>query len=158
MTIFGTPGGTPINTSFFQGTAPGNPVQATLQPVNPGVGLFPPNSSNASGDSILASISRGALPLNVQGAGYGLTSAAGAGTGAGGRTILDALSNGERNGYGGSVGVDSFNSDLNGQGSLGAGGSNQTEGPTSGMFSQASTQQPVNTLTLSGVATGVFGG
>jgi hypothetical protein len=158
MAIFGTPGGTPANTSFFQGTAPGNPVQATLQPVNPGVGFFPPNSNNASGDSILASISRGALPLNVQGAGYGLTSAAGAGAGAGGRTILNALSDGDRNGYGNSVGVDSLNSDLNGQGSLGAGGSNQTEGPSSGISSQASTQQPVNTLALSGVATGVFGG
>jgi hypothetical protein len=158
MTIFGTPGGTPANTTPFQGTAPGNPVQATLQPVNPGVGMFPPNSNNASGDSILASISRGALPINALGVGYGVTSAAGTGTGAGGKTIANALSDGDRNGYGGSVGVDSLNSDLNGQGSLGAGGSNQTEGPTSGAFSQASAQQPANTITLVTGAATVYGG
>jgi hypothetical protein len=147
MTIFGTPAGTPLNYTGFQGTQPGNPVQATISPVQPGVGLFPPNSNNASGDSLLASASRAALPLNAQGSGYGLTSAAGAGTGSGGQAFAIALSDGERNGYGGSAGVDSLNSDLNGQGSLGAGGSNQTEGPTSGTFSQASTQQPVNTIT-----------
>ncbi len=49
MTIFGTPGGTPLNTSFFQGTAPGNAVQAALQVVQPGVGMFPPGSNNNSG-------------------------------------------------------------------------------------------------------------
>lgn len=158
MTIFGTPGGTPANTTAFQGTQPGNPVQATLQPVNPGVGLFPPNSNNASGDSVLASASRATLPLNAQGAGYGVTSAAGTGTGAGGRTILHAFSDGDRNGYGASVGVDSLNSDANGGNSLGAGGANQTEGPTSGVSTVASTQQPVNTLTLQGGAAPIFGG
>jgi hypothetical protein len=159
MTIYGTPNGTPLNYTGFQGTQPGNPVQATLSPVNPGVGLFPPNSNNVSGDSVLASASRGALPLNAQGAGYGVTSAAAAGTGAGGRTILTALGDGGANGTNGQVGVDSLNSDLNGGQSLGAGGANQTEGPSSGQSSQASAQQPVSTLTSpSGGVTIYYGG
>ena len=65
MTIYGTPGSTPLNTTPFQGTAPGNAPQATLQPVNPGVGFFPPNSNNFSGDSVLASAARAALPINT---------------------------------------------------------------------------------------------
>jgi len=159
VTIFGTPYGTPLNTTPFQGTQPGNPVQATLSPINPGVGMFPPNSNNASGDSILASMSRGTLPMNVQGSGYGVTAAAGTGTGSGGRTLLEALSIGDRNGTGGQTGIgDTLNSDANGGQSLGAGGANQTEGPTSGESSQASTQQPTNTLTLQGGGTGIFGG
>ncbi len=158
MTIFGTPGGTPLNTSFFQGTAPGNPVQASLQIVNPGVGMFPPNSNNASGDSVLASAARGALPLNAQGSGYGVTMQVGAGPGAsGGRTVAEALSIGDRNGTGAQVGVDSLNSDANGGNSLGAGGANQTEGPTSGQASQASAQQPTNTFTQP-ASTPVYGG
>jgi hypothetical protein len=158
MTIYGTPSGTPLNYTGFQGTQPGNPVQATLSPVIPGVGLFPPNSNNASGDSLLASASRATLPLNAQGSGYGATSQAGAGPGAsGGRTVAEALSIGDRNGSGTQAGVDSLNSDLNGGNSLGAGGANQTEGPTSGEASQASTQQPMNTFTLQAPAT-VYGG
>ena len=157
MTVYGTIGGTPLNTTPFQGTQPGNAVGAALSPVNPGVGLFPPNSNNASGDSVIASASRATLPLNLQGSGYGLTSQAGAGTGAGGRTVAEALSIGDRNGSGPQVGVDSMNSDLNGGQSLGAGGSNQTEGPTSGEASQASTQQPMNTFTQP-TATPVYGG
>jgi hypothetical protein len=75
MTIFGSPGGTPLNTTPFQGTAPGNPVQVTLQPFNPGVGLFPPNSNNSSGDTIQAATSRGALPINalISNEGVGIT-------------------------------------------------------------------------------------
>lgn len=159
MTIYGTPGGTPLNTTPFQGTQPGNAVQAALQVVNPGVGLFPPNSNNASGDTVLASVSRATLPLNLQGSGYGATSQAGAGPGTnGGRTVADALANGERNGTGIQTGIaDSMNSDANGSGSLGAGGSNQTEGPTSGTGSQASTQQPMNTFTQP-AAVPIFGG
>jgi hypothetical protein len=65
MTIYGTPGGTPLNTTPFQGTQPENAVQATVQPFNPGVGLFPPNSNNLSGDSVQAAVSRGALPINT---------------------------------------------------------------------------------------------
>jgi hypothetical protein len=158
MTTYGTPYGTTLNSSGFQGTQPGNPVQATLSPVNPGVGMFPPNSNNASGDSVLASASRGTLPLNAQGTGYGLTSQAGSFAVAGGRTIAEALSIGDRNGSGMQVGVDSLNSDANGGNSLGAGGANQTEGPTSGEGSQASTQQPVNTLTLAATPSAVYGG
>jgi len=157
MTIYGSPGGTPLNTSPFQGTSPGNPVQAALQVVQPGVGLFPPNSNNASGDSVLASASRAALPLNLQGSGYGVTSQSGAGTGNGGRTVADALASGDRNGSGTQTGVDSLNSDANGGQSLGAGGANQAEGPTSGEASQASTQQPMNTFTQP-TAVPVYGG
>jgi hypothetical protein len=157
MTIYGTPGSSPLNYTGFQGTQPGNPVQATLSPVNPGVGLFPPNSNNASGDSVLASASRATLPLNAQGSGYGVTSQSGAGTGNGGRTVADALASGDRNGSGMQVGVDSLNSDANGGNSFGAGGANQTEGPTSGEGSQASTQQPMNTFTQP-ASTPVFGG
>lgn len=158
MTIYGTPGGTPANMNPFQGTQPGSPVGATLQPVNPGVGLFPPNSNNASGDTVLASVSRAALPINVQGSGYGATSQSGAGTGNGGRTVADALASGERNGTGIQTGInDSMNSDSNGSGSLGSGGANQTEGPTSGTGSQASTQQPMNTFTQPAAAP-IYGG
>jgi hypothetical protein len=106
---------------------------------------------------VLASASRATLPLNLQGSGYGLTSQAGAGTGSGGRTVAEALSIGDRNGTNGQVGVDTLNSDLNGGNSFGAGGANQTEGPSSGVSSQASTQQPVNTFTQP-AATPVYGG
>ena len=157
MTIYGNPNGTPLNYTGFQGTQPGNAVQATLQIVQPGVGMFPPNADNRSGDSVLASVSRASLPLNLQGSGYGVTSQSGAGTGNGGRTVADALASGERNGTGTQTGVDSLNGDLNGSGSLGAGGSNQTEGPTSGESSQASTQQPASTFTQPSSVT-VYGG
>jgi hypothetical protein len=159
VTIFGTPGGTIFNQSGgFQGTTPGNAIGATIIPVNVGVGLFPPGANTASGDSVLASASRAALPLNAQGLGYGVTSASGTGAGAGGRTMAEALSIGDRNGAGMQVGVDSLNSDANGGQSFGAGGMNQTEGPTSGEGSQASTQQPTNTLTLQGGASPIYGG
>jgi hypothetical protein len=71
MTIFGTPAGTPLNYTGFQGTQPGNPVQNTLQPTIPGVGLFPPNSNNLSGDTSLAAMSRGSAPANVNVGGFG---------------------------------------------------------------------------------------
>ena len=160
MTIYGTPSSTPLNSTGFQGTSPGNPVQATLSPVLPGVGLFPPNSNSASGDSLLASLSRGATPMNAQGSGYGVTMQTGAGPGtSGGRTFAEALSIGDRNGTGGQTGVgDTLNSDANGGQSFGAGGANQTEGPTSGESTQASTQQPANTLTFQGGATPIYGG
>jgi hypothetical protein len=66
MTLFQTPGGTPLNTSPFQGTAPGNPGAVPIQAPSPGVGMFVPNSNNASGDSTLAAQSRAALPANLQ--------------------------------------------------------------------------------------------
>jgi hypothetical protein len=70
MTIFGTPGGTPLNTTPFQGTAPGNPAQVTLQPLIPAVGMFPPgatvaNGGQVSGDSVIAACARAALPINT---------------------------------------------------------------------------------------------
>jgi hypothetical protein len=150
MTLFGTPYGTPLNTTGFQGTQPGNPVQATLQVVQPGVGLFPPNSNNASGDTVLSSASRGALPANLNVTGFGTTSSVGIVASSGGRTLLEALSNGGANGTGLQGGADYMNSDSNGSGSLGAGGANQTEGPSSGQTSQVATPQPVATLTLQG--------
>ncbi len=66
MTLYQTPGGTPLNTQGgFQGTTPGNPGAVPIQSPSPGVGLFPPNSNNASGDSNLAAQSRAALPANL---------------------------------------------------------------------------------------------
>jgi hypothetical protein len=158
MTIYGTPGGTPLNTSPFQGTAPGNAVQATLQISNPGVGMFPPNADNRSGDTVLASVSRGTAPANVEVTGFGLTSLAGIVSAGGGRVLLEALSKGGENGTGLQAGADYMNSDSNGSGSLGAGGANQTEGPTSGQSSQIATPQPSTTLTLQGGAVPVYGG
>jgi hypothetical protein len=75
MTIYGTPGGTPLNYTGFQGTQPGNVAQAALQPLIPGVGLFPPNSNNFSGDTVQAATSRAALPMNalVSNEGIGIT-------------------------------------------------------------------------------------
>lgn len=72
MTIYGTPAGTPLNNTGFQGTQPGNPVQSTLQPVLPGVGCFPPNSNANSGDTLLAAASRGAVPANVNITNFGV--------------------------------------------------------------------------------------
>lgn len=158
MTIYGTPGGTPLNTTPFQGTQPGNAVQATLQLANPGVGFFPPNSDNRSGDTVLASASRGAVPANVEVTGYGVTSSAGIVSAGGGRPLLEGLSKGGENGTGFQAGADYMNSDSNGSGSLGAGGANQTEGPTSGQSSQVAAQQPANTLTLQGGTVPVYVG
>ncbi len=158
MTIYGTPGGTPLNTSPFQGTAPGIPGQPVLQPTNPGVGLFPPNSNNASGDTVMAAASRGAVPANVQVSGVGLTSAQGTGVGAGGRVLLESLSKGGENGTNAQNGMDTMNSDLNGGNSFGAGGANQTEAPSSGQSSQLSTPNPSNTLTLQASPTVIYGG
>jgi len=158
MTIFGTPYSTPLNCTGFQGTQPGNAVQATLQITQPAVGMFPPNSDNRSGDTVLASASRGAVPANVEVTGYGVTSAAGVVAAGGGRTLLEALSSGGANGTAFQAGMDTMNSDANGGNSLGAGGANQTEGPTSGQSTQAAAQQPSSTLTLQGGAVPVFGG
>lgn len=142
MTIFGTPGGTTLNTPPFQGTTPGNPVQAALQVVNPGVGLFPPNSNNASGDSVQASVSRAALPLGA------LITNAGK-VAAGGRPVLEAMSRSGSNGYNGSAGgFDSQNSDANGGNSFGAGGANQTEGPSSGEVALLEGAAPVTAPAL----------
>lgn len=137
MTIYGTPGGTPLNTTPFQGTQPGNPVQGALQPVNPGVGLFPPNSNNASGDTILASTSRGAVPANTQ-----VTNAlAGAGAstiGGRGNTVLERMSESGVNGSDstiGGAGGGAFHpmcNSANGGSGPGAGGANDDLGANSG--------------------------
>lgn len=158
MTIYGSPGGTPLNTTPFQGTQPGNAVQATLQVANPGVGMFPPNSDNRSGDTLMASASRAAAPANVQVSGYGVTSSSGTGAGIGGRAVLEGMGNGGANGTGFQAGADYMNSDSNGSGSLGAGGANQTEGPTSGQGSQVAAQQPSTTVTLQGGALPIYVG
>ena len=158
MTIFGTPYSTPLNATGFQGTQPGNVVQATLQITQPGVGMFPPNADNRSGDTVLASASRGACPANVDVTGYGVTSSAGIVSASGGRTLLEGLSSGGANGTAFQAGMDTMNSDSNGGQSFGAGGANQTEGPTSGQSSQVAAQQPSSTLTLQGGTSPVFGG
>lgn len=159
MTIYGTPGGTPLNNSGgFQGTTPGNAVQATLQVANPGVGMFPPNSDNRSGDTTMASISRAATPANVEVTGYGVTSAAGIVSAGGGRVLLEALAKGGENGTNTQGGADYMNGDLNGGNSFGAGGANQTEAPSSGQSGQAAAQQPSTTLSLQGGAVPVYGG
>jgi hypothetical protein len=158
MTIYGNPGGTPLNYSGFQGTQPGNAVQATLQVAQPGVGMFPPNSDNRSGDTVLASASRASVPANVEVTGYGVTSSAGIVSASGGRVLLEALSAGGANGTAFQAGMDTMNSDSNGGQSFGAGGANQTEGPTSGQSSQAAAQQPSSTLALQGGTSPVFGG
>lgn len=129
MTIFGTPGGTPLNSTGFQGTQPGNPVQATLSPVNPGVGMFPPNSDNRSGDTIMASVSRGACPANVDITNTGTRDSRP------GRTVHESMSDANASGtssltttlFGGSQ-----NQGPAGGNSLGAGGLNQTNAPGSG--------------------------
>jgi hypothetical protein len=129
MTIYGTPGGTPLNTTPFQGTAPGNAVQASLQVVSPGVGLFPPNSNNNSGDTVLASISRGAAPANV------LATNVGTRDSRPGRTIHESMSDANAAGTGPAL-TTTFGGSQNqgpaGGNSLGAGGMNQTNAPGSG--------------------------
>jgi hypothetical protein len=130
MTIFGTPAGTPLNqTGGFQGTQPGNPVQATLQVVNPGVGFFPPNSNNNSGDTIMASVSRGACPANVDVTNVGTRDSRP------GRTVHESMASAEAVGTGSGVSTTfggSQNQGPAGGNSLGAGGMNQTNAPGSG--------------------------
>jgi len=141
MTIFGTPGGTPLNTTPFQGTQPGNPVQATLQITNPGVGLFPPNSNNFSGDTVQAAISRGAIPANQLITGTGLDAR-------GGRTVAEAISKGgEMGSFQNAYSLETFNSDSNGGSGPGAGQANQTEGPSSGSTNQLATTTPSASVT-----------
>ena len=129
MTIFGTPMGTPLNATGFQGTQPGNPVQASLQVVNPGVGMFPPNSNNNSGDTIMASVSRGSAPANV------LMTNAGTRDSRPGRTVHESMSDANASGTGSAettVFGGSQNQGPAGGNSLGAGGLNQTNAPGSG--------------------------
>src|ERR1700722_6264759 len=146
MTLYGTPAGTILNqTGGFQGTQPGNAVGATLQVVNPGVGLFPPNSNNNSGDSILASAARGACPAGVLITNFGLTSS-------GGRPVLETLgtadasrtSPDEFTGFGGSA-----PSPNGGSGSFGAGGLNQAGDGESGEATILPANGPSSAPTIS---------
>ena len=129
MTIYGTPGSTPANMNPFQGTQPGSPVGSTIIPVIPGVGMFPPNSNNNSGDTIAASISRGACPANVLATNVGLRDSRP------GRAVHESMSDANAAGtataattvFGGSQ-----NQGPAGGNSLGAGGMNQTNAPGSG--------------------------
>ncbi len=145
MTIYGTPAGTPLNSTGFQGTQPGNPVQGTLQLANPGVGLFPPNSDNSSGDSVLAAISRGAVPINVQ-----LTNTL-AGTG---RPNSAAERMGESGAVGSSStigGASSFHpmcNSANGGSGPGAGGMNQDLGHNSGRSDSLAGSMPAKATSV----------
>lgn len=144
MTLYGTPGGTPLNTTPFQGTQPGNPVQATVQ-IPPQVGLFVPNSNNAGGKTILACVSDGTIPINALATNIGTPDSSP------GRTLAAGYADGGRNGAGaspGPAGLDTLNSDANGGNSLGAGGANQTEGPTSGQSNQLVGQASVIGITI----------
>jgi hypothetical protein len=152
MTIFGTPGGTPLNNTGFQGTQPGNAVQATLQVVNPGVGLFPPNSNNLSGDTIMASVSRATAPANAYVTNFGATSASGAGPGgvSAGRALAEALGSADANGAGvGFIAAGGAPNDgAAGGNSLGAGGMNQTSAPGGGEGSIIPSNAPATIPTL----------
>ena len=145
MTIYGTPGGTPTNqTGGFQGTQPGNAVQATLQPVNPGVGLFPPGSNNSSGDTVMASASRGTLPLNADTTNYGTRDSRP------GQAILEVMGKGAVNGSSANT-VNPYlwaNGGASGGNSLGAGGMNQTDGPGAGETSILAGSAPSSAPTL----------
>lgn len=131
MTIYGTPGGTPLNTTPFQGTQPGNAVGATLPGLTPGVGLFPPNSNNASGETVHAAVSRGALPINALTTVFGQKHHPTAG-----RTIMDTLVDTDQDGAGVSFVANGGSPNLNpcgsGGGNAAAGGLNQTQGPGAG--------------------------
>jgi hypothetical protein len=143
MTIYGTPGGTPLNTTPFQGTQPGNPVQASLSFVSPAVGLFPPNSDTRSGDTIMASISRATAPANVK-----LTNALLGSTPAG-RALVEVLADGGAQGTSinpGGGGWDSMNISANGGGGTGAGGMNQDLGSNAGRSSQLATPTPSSVI------------
>jgi hypothetical protein len=149
MTIYATPGGTPLNqTGGFQGTQPGNPVGASLSPVNPGVGLFPPNSDTHSGDTVLAAQSRGAMPSNVLTTNYGTRDSRP------GQAVLEIEGKGAMNG----AGVTATNSSLWANGgscggnSLGAGGMNQTDGPGAGDVAIIATNAPATMPTIASPA------
>lgn len=143
MTIYSTPGNQQLQANPFQGTQPGNAaVNATLQGVNPAVGLLPPNSDARSTDTVLAAVSRGALPVNALATNAGKDAR-------GGRTVAEAMSDGNRTGYNGSAGgFDSLNSDANGGSGPGAGQANQTEGPSSGEATMIEGSQYASAVTI----------
>jgi hypothetical protein len=137
MTIFGTPGGTPLNTSGFQGSSPGNAVGAAL----PGI---PPNMS------VLAAVSAGLLPSNALVTNYGQKHNPGTG-----RTLMDTI-----------VDVDSgvsaqfvqnggsMHSEANGAGGLGAGGQSQIQGIGAGCSDMLPPNAPANLTGIGGLLPG----
>lgn len=154
MTIYGTPGGTPLNTSGFQGTAPGNPVGATVQTFIPGPGLFPPNSNSVSNDTQLAAISAGRLPINAQ-----LTNAlagASAATSIGGRTnsVAERMAESGTSGSsstigGGSIGAyHPMTNSANGGSGPGAGGMNQDLGANTGRSDTQCGSMPASLISV----------
>jgi hypothetical protein len=141
MTLYGTPGGTPLNTTPFQGTAPGNPVGATQQAANSAVGMVVPNGDNRGPATLLSQQSNGSVAANTNLTGAGLVAA-------GGRSILEAQGRaGEVGTASQPYGVDTLNSDSNGGSGPGAGQANQTEGPSSGQQSPVSTISPAQSVT-----------
>jgi hypothetical protein len=147
MTIYGTPGSTIINQAGgFQGTTPGNiTAGAAIQPVNPGVGMFPPNSDNRSGDTITASISRAACPANV------LDTNTGTRDSRPGRTPHESMSDANATGTGSAVATvfgGSMNMGPAGGGGPGAGGFNQTNSPSSGVGHILPTNADVKSVTI----------
>jgi|ERR1700722_15560990 len=146
MTIFGTPGGTPLNTSGFQGTTPGNTPGALQQSANSAVGLVPPNGDNRGPATILSQQSNGSVAANTYLTGAGLVAA-------GGRAIIESESSSGANGTQTQpYGIDTLNSDSNGGAGPGAGQANQTEGPSSGAVSPVSTQSPAQNVTYTSPA------
>lgn len=121
-----------------------------VNPIPQGIGLVVPNGNAATGQTLASQVSSAQIPRNVH------TTSAGAVDSNAGRALALTESDGGRNGSGnspGPAGLDTLNSDSNGSGSFGAGGANQTEGPTSGQSNQIVEQTPGG-LTL----TGNFGG
>lgn len=150
MTIYGTPGSTPLNMSPFQGTAPGGPVGALQQSNNAAVGMVPPNGDNRGPATVLSQQSNASVAANTNLTGAGLTAA-------GGRSVLESEGRaGEVGAQTQPYGIDSLNSDSNGGASPGAGQANQTEGPSSGQQSPVSTQSPAQLVTYQSPAQ--FGG
>lgn len=124
-------------------------MQATLPGINPAVGLMPPNSDARSTDTVLAAVSRGALPVNALATNAGKHAA-------GGRPVLETMGRAGEVGYNGSAGgFDSLNSDANGGSGPGAGQSNQTEGPSSGQQAVVEGAQYASAVTIGSAA---FGG
>lgn len=153
MTIYGTPGGTPLNTSGFQGSAPGNPVQASLQTSQPGVGLFPPNSNNLSGDTVLAAASRGAVPVNAIPAGYDIGSPCG--------TLMTIEATGGASGTcqsGSNASLNTMNISANGGGGPGPICQSNAPAPAAAAGSGAQSQLPHQFPAASATYAAAFGG
>lgn len=143
MTIYGTPGGTPLNTSGFQGTTPGNPVGATLPALPQQVGLFSPNSNNQGAGTILDAASRATVPANIQ-----ITNTL-AGTGRP-NALLERMGEsgpvGSTSTIGGASGYHPLTNSANGGSGPGAGGMNQDLGANSGRSDSLAGAMPAPAL------------